>query len=107
MASSYTWLSPILGTVIAALFTYLIAIRKSSGRIDTTEASKLWEEAADIRDVYRHEIAELRGEVHALKKHNRDLNVEIRALQGKLDECARKNIQLQIRVEELEDNATV
>ncbi len=103
MANSYVWLSPLIGTIVAGLFTYLIAIRKTSGRINTTEATKLWEEAADIREVYRHEIAELRSEVSVLKKQNRELNAEVASLQNQLDECARRSARLQIRVEELED----
>jgi len=103
VASSYAWLSPLIGTLVAGLCTYLIAIRRSSGRIDTTEAAKLWEEAADIRDVYRHEITELREEVAVLKKQNRELNAEVASLQTQLDDCSRRNSRLQIRIEEIED----
>lgn len=50
----------VVGTVLAAFFGYLAAARKATGKIATSEASDLWEEADSLRAEYRKEAIELR-----------------------------------------------
>lgn len=106
MAGSYTWLVPMLAPLIAALIAYFSLIRRTSGRVSTTEADKIWEEAAKLRDVYREEIKRLRddelrceGEVASLEKHNRELRAEVAQLQRERDDLERANRRLTYELE--------
>jgi predicted RNase H-like nuclease (RuvC/YqgF family) len=48
----------LVAAVVGPIGTYIIAGRRLSGRIDTTEASSLWEESRNIRTDYRDRLAE-------------------------------------------------
>lgn len=113
MADSNAWLVPIIVALVAALGTYLGVARRTSGRIGTTEASKLWDEATNLRQVYWAEIARLREEIAGLEAELRECEkvvdeqrVELRQIARKNDELERQNVRLQIRVEELENHAS-
>jgi uncharacterized coiled-coil DUF342 family protein len=74
------WLYAAIAAVVAPAVAYLIAIRKTSGRIQTTEASQLWDEAEKLRIEYRQEIKDLRDLVETLR--------------GRMDELAQDNKHL-------------
>ncbi len=111
-AGSNVWLAPIAVALITALGTYVGIARRTSGRIATTEANKLWDEAKDLREVYQHEISRLRVEIDSLEAEsakregeNTSLRRELREVNARYDECQRRTTALQIRVEELEDRS--
>lgn len=65
---------PIIGGVltafIAAVGGFLVARRKSSGTIDTSEAKELWEESQAIRRELRERVAELENRIKMLEENN-------------------------------------
>lgn len=63
----WTLILPPLGVIVGAVVTYLAARRKTSGRVDTSDAATLWDEASKMRDAYREEAKLLREEIVALK----------------------------------------
>lgn len=86
-------------SIVVALFTaatapliaYVTAARKLSGKIDTTEAGRLWEESAAIRADYREQIAErdrrieaLDTRIEAVEEANRKLAAENLTLRDKV-----------------------
>lgn len=84
-------LAALVAAIIGPLFAYLAAAKKLSGKIETSEASDLWEEAARLRQEYKEEIAQLRKEiqdcadnVRNLKKKNQLLEEEVRKLKDAL-----------------------
>lgn len=99
MANSNAWLAPIVIALITALGTYLAVVRKTSGRIGTTEASKLWDEATSLRAVYQGEIARLRAEVNQVEE-------EVQACQQVIDEQREELRHLRRRNDELERQIT-
>jgi hypothetical protein len=54
-----TLLGSIIAAVIAALGTFLLAARRFSGKIATSEAAQLWEEAGRIRRECNERVAAL------------------------------------------------
>jgi predicted RNase H-like nuclease (RuvC/YqgF family) len=48
----------LIAAVVGPVGTYIIAGRRLSGRIDTTEAASLWEESREIRSDYRDRLAD-------------------------------------------------
>lgn len=71
-------LAALIGTLAGVAATYLVASRKSSGRIRTSEAEVLWEASESIRHDLTAEVAVLRAEVAALK-------VELGQLRARLE----------------------
>lgn len=61
------WLTPIIVAFITAFGAYLVAIRKLSGRIGTSEAAQLWAEAKDMRAEYRKRAEECENQLKALR----------------------------------------
>jgi hypothetical protein len=53
--------------VLGPFLTFVVAVRRISGKITTSEASDLWEESRDIRKEYRTRIAELEKENQGLR----------------------------------------
>lgn len=112
------WMAAVLVAVFAPLFTYLGITRRASGRIATTEASKLWEEAGSLRTVYRDEIATLRAAIEAiqarldvveagntdLRAKNRQLEHEIGVLHAENMTLKAENQELKARIIGLENN---
>jgi hypothetical protein len=81
----------LLGVVVTAVGGYLVARRKASGTIDTTEAHTLWEQSNFLLERYkadleatRTEITTLKAEVVALRTLIRDLEAEALALARKV-----------------------
>jgi predicted nuclease with TOPRIM domain len=100
--SNISWLAPIVVALVSALGTYLAVVRKTSGRIDTTEASKLWEEARNLREVYLGELTRLREGLEAQNAKVEKVEQELEQVHDDLKECHRAERQLIQRIEELE-----
>lgn len=87
----------VLAAIIAAfggVVGYLGLVRRLSGRIATTEAGRLWEEADRMRHEYREEIARMQGVIDRYEKRlqeieqrNTKLAKENYALTEKVKEC--------------------
>lgn len=85
------WIIAVLVAVLAPLFTYLGIVRKTSGRIATTEASKLWEEAGSLRAVYRDEITRLHDAIEVLDREIRSLKIENQEFKVRIAELEKSN----------------
>lgn len=70
----------IIAALISPILGYLAASRKLSGRIDTSTAAELWNEAGSMRAEYRHEIEELRDLVTKLRARVEELEKKNEAL---------------------------
>lgn len=84
--------------VVTALVSYFVARLKASGRIGTTEAGKLWDEAASLRKAYKEQadacLAEMklvRGEVDVLRQSLKAANIEIDRLKERIAEQLASN----------------
>jgi len=80
----------LLGVVVTALGGYLIARRKASGTIDTTEAETLWAQSNALLDRYKADLEATREEVTTLKAEVVALRSLITTLGSKALEVARK-----------------
>ena len=87
----WTFIVPVLIAAIAPLGAYLLAARRMSGKIATSDATDLWAESKDIRTDYRLRLEESNQRVEALEKRIdklEDLNTshrhEIEALKGQI-----------------------
>lgn len=69
-----------LGTAVGVLVQWLIARRKSSGKVQTTEAETLWAEGKQMRVELREETLALRAEAVMLRKEAAILREEAAAL---------------------------
>jgi predicted RNase H-like nuclease (RuvC/YqgF family) len=68
------------GVIVTAVVSYFVARRNSSGRVDTSDAKTLWEEADKLRVAYRTEIKDLRIEVTSLRSEVSKLQTELNTL---------------------------
>lgn len=85
--SQWQTLAAIAAPLIAALAAYLLAARKMSGKVTTSEASQLWAESDKIRQDYRSRIAQLEE--------------RIMFLEAALEDARRENTRLRIRLGEI------
>lgn len=81
-------------TLVAPLVAYLIAARKASGRIATTEAADLWRESTALRLEYKAQIDRLEEVIDSLRLRITQLEADNQALH-------RENIALTRKVEEV------
>lgn len=85
MAELYP-LGPVLGLVVGVLAKWLIDRRRSSGKVSTTEADKLWAEAEAFRKNMRIELerrmAECKHEMRDIQLQNLELRIENHELRG-------------------------
>jgi len=80
----------LLGVVVAPTLGYLIAKRKTSGTIDTTEAETLWAQSNALLDRYKADLESTRATVVSLEAKVVALQSVIQTLEGKALEVARK-----------------
>jgi chromosome segregation ATPase len=85
----------IVGAVVAPIGVYLVAARRMSGKVATSDAAQLWQEAGSIRDDYRAQL---------LQANERAVSLEIRMAKAETEnsECRRENYELRHKVEDLE-----
>lgn len=87
----------VLSVIAAPLVAYIVATRRLSGKISTSEASELWKESTAIRHDYRDRLRfaddhlrELEGRVRALEKENTTLQQENERLRAKVERLEAK-----------------
>lgn len=79
----------ILSAILTPLITYLVAVRRFSGKVNSSEAESLWEESRSIREwaterIYKlsDENTELHKEVDRLQARCHDLELELERVKG-------------------------
>jgi hypothetical protein len=77
-------LIPILVALISVSGTYFAVRRKNSGRVDTTEAGVLWQEATAIRRELRDDNADKARRIDFLEKELSEANNKITGLQDRV-----------------------
>jgi chromosome segregation ATPase len=108
---------------VAALATYVVAARRASGKIATTEASALWSAAEGMRSELRtalkdanertvnleRRVADMEGannalvrENLALQTRNIDLGGTIAQMRRELDALKAENLELRALVEQMQ-----
>lgn len=99
----------VAAVVVSPLLGWLAAARRFSGKIDTSDASKLWAESASMRDDYRRQIEALTTRVEKLELMNADLasaNGEQAARIAELERenaaLRRDNAAMKLRIADLE-----
>lgn len=63
----------VLVALVGPLATYLIAARKLSGKIDSSDATELWQESRSIRDWSKAQIEMLTARIAAVEQQNATL----------------------------------
>lgn len=99
----YAWLYPIVSALLVAIVGYVTLIRKTSGRIETSEAAELWEEARHLREVYRGDLTRLRERIFELEAEVDRLEAELDNYRAQLRELRRENVTMDRRIEGLEN----
>jgi hypothetical protein len=94
--NSAVWV-PIVVAVIAPIGAYLLAARKMSGKVSTSDATQLWKEAGAIRDDYR-------GQLQLAGARVQNLEGRIGRLEDQNDVLLAENATLRLRITELERN---
>lgn len=82
--------------LVAALGSFLAVARRLSGKIATSEATSLWEESSKLRQEYKDEIRQLRGDLH-------DCVLRVGHLEEKNRSLSRENADLRRTIEEHEE----
>ena len=97
---------------IASIATYLGTARKLSGKVETSEASELWEESRSIRQDYQSRLASATERAAGLEirvanleerntkllKENINLQREVLKLQGRIQHLTNEVITLEVRL---------
>lgn len=81
------FLGAALAAVPAALGAYLLAAKRMSGKIETSSATELWDEAKDMREDYRTQLNESAKRALAME-------VRIASIEGQNNELTRMNLEL-------------
>lgn len=88
----------IIVAVVGPLGAYLVAARRFSGKVETTEAKDLWKEAGRIREWSSARITALEARIEALEetgdelqRRNTELNRKVIDLTGEVAACRREN----------------
>jgi hypothetical protein len=89
-ASLVAAITGLVGVIITAAVGYVVARRKASGTIDTTEAQTLWEQSNFLLERYKADLEMTRIEVVALKAEVVVLRALIRDLEGEALAVSRK-----------------
>ncbi len=78
-------LAALIGTLAGVAATYVVAKRRSSGRIATSEAADLWQASESIRHDLTEDVKALRLEVASLRTENIALRADLASLRQKLE----------------------
>lgn len=97
-------ISPVVIALVAALampvVAYFVAARRLSGRINTSDASSLWQESANLRQEYKEEIRLLRRELASCEERVGNVEERNRSL-------SRENVELRRTIDEHEETIRV
>lgn len=85
MGNGWQWVVGVVAAIAVPVFAYLQVVRRASGRIQTTEAAKLWDEAEKLRVEYKDEIVALRKRTDELRRRNDELTDDNKRLRDELD----------------------
>jgi chromosome segregation ATPase len=110
------WIVAIVAALVGPLLAYVGVARRLSGKIGTSEASDLWEEARSIREGFRLRIEELNDVVRecneridaleernaALFRENENLRYQVSVHERTIATLTEENKSLRKRVEGLE-----
>jgi chromosome segregation ATPase len=106
---NYPLIVALIAALAAPLLGYLAAARRLSGKIQTSEASSLWQEASNLRSEYREELATVRRQldecllrIKNVETLNEKLKVENGGLNKTVKEQARQIEELQSAIAVLE-----
>jgi hypothetical protein len=77
-------LAALIGTLAGVATTYVVARRRSSGRIATSEAADLWQASESIRHDLTEDVRALRREVASLRAENVALRAEMAAIRTRM-----------------------
>lgn len=91
------------GAVVAALVSYLIARRKTSGSVDTSEADSLWRESRVLREELRDEVKAYRENLIAAQAEAAQLRTSLYQAQLKTGELTLRVAALEQRLQKYED----
>lgn len=80
----------VAAALIGALASYIVAARRFSGKIETTEAKDLWEESRAIRKWSQERIETLNGLVARLEARNVELEKRVDHLEDENDALHRE-----------------
>lgn len=96
-------LGGVAGVFVTAIVTYLVARRKSSGTVDTSEADSLWNESRTLRDALRDEVRDLRANLTLAVATENQLRQALYEAQMKTGELTLRVAALEQRLERYED----
>lgn len=82
--------------------TWLVSRRKSSGRINTTEAETLWSESQKMRQELRDEVASLRIEAGNMRSDNDRLESELASAHSRMAEFGLKLVAAEEKIADYE-----
>lgn len=85
--------------VIGPLGAYLVAARRFSGKIESSDAKALWAESRDIRDEYKSQIGALTTTVGVLE-------ARVGVVENQNASLARENTHLVQQIRDLSDTIT-
>jgi predicted RNase H-like nuclease (RuvC/YqgF family) len=71
-----------MAALVGAAASYIVAARRFSGKIETTEAKELWTESRAIRKWSQERIEALNGIVDRLEKRNVELEARVEHLEN-------------------------
>lgn len=77
-------LAALVGTLAGVAATYVVAQRRSSGRIATSEAADLWQASESIRHDLTEDLKSLRLEVVSLRAENVALRAELAQIRTRM-----------------------
>lgn len=108
MEAVYGAIGMILVAVITGTVTWLTTRRTKSGKIDTSEAAKLWDEGTEMRRELRAEIVALKFQLGEAIQAVSDLNFELQKAREEVEtarkehqEAAEETHRLRLIIEEL------
>lgn len=93
MTPIYSALAVILAAIISGVVAWLIARRTTSGKIDTSEAAKLWDEGTVMRKELRDEVILLKQQLNDAIAAVTGLNREIKASRSETEHAREETRQ--------------
>lgn len=75
----------LLGTVFVAYRQTWLTKRRESGKIETTEASKLWDELSEELAIVRAERQQVLAELKSLRESERECHLALAAVRTELE----------------------